>query len=70
LREHRQVDDDTCPECGGEFGPLWRVSVRTNMHEYTPVFGGPVVLDIARCNGCNVSFERAEGQPWRRQDEQ
>ena len=63
------MDHDACPECGGEFGPLWRVSVGTNMREYTPVFGGPVVLDIVRCKNCSISFERVEGQTWERQVE-
>jgi hypothetical protein len=39
------------------------------MLEYTPVFGGRVVLDMVRCNNCNISFERVEGQPWERQAE-
>ena len=64
------MDDDACPECGGAFGSVWRVSVGTNMQEYTPVFGGSVVVDIVRCDGCNRSFERVEGRPWTRRAEQ
>ena len=62
--------DDFCPECGEELGDVWCVTVNANMQEYTPVFGGRAVLDIVRCNSCNIRFERIEGGSWRRQDEQ
>jgi hypothetical protein len=68
LGELGQLVDDSCPECGEELGAVWRVTVDTNMQEYTPVFGERAVLDIVRCNNCNISFERIEGGSWRRQE--
>lgn len=62
--------EEFCPECGEALGDVWRVTVNTNMQEYTPIFGGRAVVDIVRCNNCEVSFERVEGGSWRRQDEQ
>jgi hypothetical protein len=50
--------ENGCPECGHEFDTVWQVAVGTNLQGYTPVFGGPVVVDIGRCNNCNTSFER------------
>ena len=65
-QDHPMVEAG-CPECGGDFGALWQVTVGTDLKGYTPVFGGPVVLDMGRCNNCDMSFERIDAGPWRRQ---
>ena len=63
--------EDACPECGGVFEVVWKVTVGTNMQGYTPVFGrSPVVVDAGRCNACNISYERIDGGPWSRQGSQ
>jgi hypothetical protein len=61
------VGDDSCSECGGRFGPRWQVTVGTNMEGYTPLFGGPVVVDIRTCQVCNTTFERLDGGEWQKQ---
>ncbi len=62
------AEDDGCPECDGEFASVGQVTVGTNLQGYEPVFGkAPVAVDIGRCNNCNISFERVDGGPWRRQ---
>ena len=68
-KDHQMIDH-ACPECGGEFGSVSHVTVGTDPKGYTPVFGGPVVLDIGRCNTCNISLERVDGGPWGRQSGQ
>jgi hypothetical protein len=55
-----------CPDCDDEFESVWDVTV-DDSGEYPPVFGGPVTLEIGRCNNGNNSFERVDGGPWRRQ---
>lgn len=60
MLEHR------CPECDQDFASMWQVAIGV-AGGYTPVFGGPVVLDIGRCDTCNRSYERTAGGPWRRQ---
>jgi hypothetical protein len=59
--------EERCPECGGEFESVWHVSVGTKTQGYTPVLGGPGVVEIGRCNTCNISFERLDAGPWHRQ---
>ena len=55
-----------CPECGQEFQATGRVAVGDS-GGYQPVFGEPVVLDIGRCDNCNVDLERVNGGAWHRQ---
>ena len=59
MLEHR------CPECGEEFEVVWQVAIGT-AGGYTPVFGGPVVIDYARCTTCHREYERTSAGPWRR----
>lgn len=59
------MPDDVCPQCGREFESIWGVTVG-DAGGYKPVFGGPVVLDLGRCNNCNITFERTDAGPWRR----
>ena len=65
-----QMAEDACPDCGTDFGAVWQVKVGTNMRGYTPVFDGPVVADIGRCDNCNTSSERIDGGAWCRQGSQ
>jgi hypothetical protein len=41
---------------------MWQVAVGDS-GGYQPVFGGPVVLDVGRCNQCNINLERVDGGP-------
>jgi hypothetical protein len=57
-----------CPDCAVEFAMIWEVTVGSVLDGYTPVFGdAPVVVEVGRCDNCNISFERIDGGPWRRQ---
>src|SRR5438046_1303150 len=49
LWEAQRVQEPRCPECGEEFEVVWGVSIAAHADDYTPVFGGPVVIDYARC---------------------
>ena len=60
------VPEYECPECGAAFDSLWHVTVGES-GGYKSVFGGPVALDMGRCNNCNIDFERTDGGSWRRQ---
>jgi hypothetical protein len=60
VLEHR------CPECGEEFEVVWGVSIGAHADDYTPVFGGPVVIDYGRCATCHREYERTSAGPWRR----
>lgn len=53
--------DHACPECVAEFGCVWHVTVGTGLKKYPPVFAGPVVVDIGRCESDNLTFERVDG---------
>jgi hypothetical protein len=69
LCEAFAVPAFVCPECGQDFESMWQVAVGDS-GEYQPVFGGPVVLDVVRCNNCNMNLERVDGGPWHRQGSQ
>ncbi|MDQ1680166.1 MAG: hypothetical protein QOI42_1025 [Frankiaceae bacterium] len=60
MQEHR------CPECGEEFEVVWGVSIGAHADDYTPVVGGPVVIDYGRCATCHREYERTSAGPWRR----
>jgi hypothetical protein len=49
LCEAFAVPAFVCPECGQDFESMWQVAVGDS-GGYQPVFGGPVVLDVGRCN--------------------
>jgi hypothetical protein len=66
LWEPREVGEYACPECGDEFGSVWYVAVGDS-GGYKPVFGGPVALDVGRCDKCNTTYERSDGDPWCKQ---
>jgi hypothetical protein len=55
-----------CPECGQPFEPVGQVAIG-DPGGYQPVFGGPVVLDVGRCDNCNTNLERVNGGEWHRQ---
>lgn len=60
-----------CPECDVDFVAVWQVTVGTDPQGYKPVFGNvPVTVEAGRCNNCNMSFERVDGGPCRRQGDQ
>ena len=59
--------ENRCPECDEDFASTWQVAIGTD-GGYTPVFGGPVVLEGGRCDTCNRSYEPTDGGPWRRQE--
>jgi hypothetical protein len=61
------VLEHPCPECGEEFLAMWQVAVEAQADRYTPVFGGPIVLDYGRCDRCHTDYERTDKGPWRRQ---
>ena len=58
-----------CPECGQQVDPTCHVAVGDS-GGYRPVFGRPVVVDIGRCDNCNINLERMDGGAWRRQGSQ
>jgi hypothetical protein len=58
------MDEGICSDCGGRCGPVWQVTVGTNLQGYTPLFGAPVVVDLWTCQACNTTFERVDGGEW------
>ncbi len=63
--------EESCPECGADFGTVWHVMVGTNLQRYKPFFGkAPVAVDVGRCKNCNISFESLDGGRWYRQGDQ
>jgi hypothetical protein len=67
LWEAEDVVEHPCPTCGEDFVAVWQVAIGAPDDGYTPVFGGPVVLDYGRCDTCHRDYERADDGPWRRQ---
>ena len=57
-----------CPACGEDFVVVWQVAIGAPSDGYTPVFGGPVVLDYGRCDSCHTDYERTVDGPWRRRE--
>lgn len=58
------VPEYACPGCGGVFPAVWQVTVGES-DRYEPVFGGPVALDLGRCEHCNISYEQRGRGLWR-----
>ena len=72
LRRRYRSADDAAKGCARLCQAIarggWSPPKRLPLRRYTPVFGGPVVLDYGPCDTCQRDYQRTGAGPWRQQE--